>query len=186
MTDTTLTNTSSKARNLAYIGLFVALMAVCSWISIPTTVPFTLQTFAVFVAVGLLGGKRGTIAVVVYVLLGALGLPILANFEGGLGAVLGTTGGYLVGFIFIALVMWLVTKVWGNGIVQLTVSMIIGLALCYAFGTAWFMLVYMNTTGPVGLATVLGWCVIPFIIPDLIKMVVALIVTARLKKYVKD
>lgn len=182
----TMTNTGSKARNLAYIGLFVALMAVCSWISIPTAVPFTLQTFALFAAVGLLGGKRGTIAVVVYVLLGALGLPILANFEGGLGAVLGTTGGYLVGFIFTALEMWLVSKLWGKGIVPLTVSMLIGMVIYYVFGTAWFMVVYMNTTGPVGLATVLGWCVIPFIIPDLIKMVVALIVTTRLGKYVKD
>lgn len=182
----TMTNSAGKARNLAYIGLFVALMAICSWISIPTTVPFTLQTFAVFVAVGLLGGKRGTIAVIVYVLLGALGLPVFANFEGGLGAVLGTTGGYLIGFIFAALEMWLVTKVWGRGVVPLSVSMLLGMVIYYVFGTAWFMVVYMQTTGPVGLVTVLGWCVIPFIIPDVIKAAVAVIVCRRLGKYVKD
>ena len=75
-----------------------ALMAVCSWISIPTAIPFTLQTMAVFLAVGLLGGKRGTLAVTAYVLLGAVGAPVFANFSGGIGILLGQTGGYILGF----------------------------------------------------------------------------------------
>jgi biotin transport system substrate-specific component len=175
----------SKTRDLAYIGLFVALITICSWISIPTTVPFTLQTFAIFVAVGLLGGKRGTIAVVVYLILGAIGLPVYAGFQGGLGAVLGTTGGYLIGFACTALVMWVITHFFGDGIVTLVISMVLGLIACYIIGTIWFMAVYTDASGGVALATVLGWCVVPFIIPDLIKIVVAAIVTKRLKKYVK-
>ena len=76
--------TTLRTVDIAYIGMFVAVIAICSWISIPATVPFTLQTFAVFMAVGLLGGKRGTIAVVTYVLLGAVGAPVFAGFAGGM------------------------------------------------------------------------------------------------------
>lgn len=90
---------------MAYIALFAVLMAVCSWISIPAVVPFTLQTFGVFVAVSVLGGKRGTLAVVLYLLMGVVGLPVFAGFSGGLGVLLGSTGGYIVGFVFTALTM---------------------------------------------------------------------------------
>ena len=77
-----------NVRSMCYVGVFAALMAVCSWIAVPTAVPFTLQTLGVFLAVGLLGGKLGTAAVVVYVLLGAFGLPVFANFSGGAGVLL--------------------------------------------------------------------------------------------------
>ena len=83
--------------DMAYIALFAVVMAVCAWISIPAAVPFTLQTFGVFLAVGLLGGKRGTLAVLIYLLLGAVGIPVFAGFNGGLGYMLGATGGYIVG-----------------------------------------------------------------------------------------
>ena len=119
--------------DMAYIALFAALMAVCSWISIPATVPFTLQTFGVFCAVGLLGGKRGTIAVLVYILLGAVGLPVFSGFKGGFGCLLGTTGGYILGFLLSALVMWAMEKLPGRRGVILTLSMVAGLVVCYAF-----------------------------------------------------
>lgn len=95
----------SKTYDMVYIAVFAVIMAICSWISIPAQVPFTLQTFGVFVAVGVLGGKRGTLAVLVYILLGALGIPVFAGFQGGMGILLGTTGGYIVGFLFSSLVM---------------------------------------------------------------------------------
>ena len=73
----------------------------------------------------------------------------------------------------------------GRKVLPLTVAMLLGLALCYAFGTAWFMLVYARTTGPVGLGTVLGWCVLPFIIPDCAKILCAVVISNRVGKYVK-
>ena len=73
---TSSTSTKMKTLDMAYIGLFAVIIAICSWISIPTVVPFTLQTFAVFLAVAVLGGKRGALSVIVYVLLGAVGLPV--------------------------------------------------------------------------------------------------------------
>ena len=102
---TSMTSTKMQTLDMAYIGLFAVVIAICSWISIPTVVPFTLQTFAVFLAVAVLGGKRGTLAVIVYVLLGAVGLPVFSGFKGGIGVLLNTTGGYIIGFVFSALVM---------------------------------------------------------------------------------
>ena len=174
-----------NVRSMCYVGVFAALMAVCSWISVPTAVPFTLQTLGVFLAVGLLGGKLGTAAVVVYVLLGAFGLPVFANFSGGAGVLLSNTGGYIIGFIFSALFMWAMEHLLGRRTWVLLVSMLAGLVICYAFGTAWFMLLYMRTTGPVGLVTVLGWCVFPFVLPDLLKILLAMTITARLRPYVR-
>ena len=173
---------NSKTFDMAYIALFAVLIAVCSWISIPTAIPFTLQTFAVFLAAALLGGRRGTLAVVVYVLLGAVGVPVFAGFTGGVGIILNNTGGYIIGFIFSALVMWLAERLFGRGMWVQAASMAAGLIVCYAFGTAWFMLVYMREAGAVGLSTVLGWCVLPFVIPDLVKIALALAVSRALKK----
>jgi len=170
-------------RDMAYIGLFAVLITVCSWLSIPTTVPFTLQTFAVFCAVGLLGGKRGTISVLVYLLLGAVGLPVFSGFRGGFGALLGATGGYIAGFFFCAAVYWAVTELFGTKTRVVFPAMLAGLVTLYAFGTAWFMFVYARTTGEIGLRTALAWCVLPFIIPDLLKAALAVMVMKRLSKY---
>ncbi|MCI5869682.1 MAG: biotin transporter BioY [Dorea sp.] len=176
--------TRSKTYDMAYIAIFAVLMAICSWISIPMAVPFTLQTFGVFMAVGVLGGKRGTLAVLIYILLGAVGVPVFAGFSGGIGVLLNTTGGYIVGFLFSALVMWGMETLWGKKPVVQIASMLVGLIVCYALGTIWFMVVYARNTGAVGLGTVLGWCVIPFIIPDLIKIALAFVLSRRLRNYV--
>ncbi|MGN0376149.1 MAG: biotin transporter BioY [Suilimivivens sp.] len=174
-----------KTYDMVYIAVFAVLMAICSWISIPMTVPFTLQTFAVFLAVGVLGGKRGSMAVLIYILLGAVGIPVFAGFQGGIGVILGNTGGYIIGFIFSALVMWAMERLLGKKTWVLALSMVLGLIVCYAIGTVWFMVVYAKNSGAVGLATVLGWCVIPFIIPDLVKIVLALLLSKRLAKIIK-
>ena len=181
---TSMTSTKMQTLDMAYIGLFAVVIAICSWISIPTVVPFTLQTFAVFLAVAVLGGKRGTLAVIVYVLLGAVGLPVFSGFKGGIGVLLNTTGGYIIGFVFSALVMWAFEKSFGKKTWALILSMVLALAVCYAFGTVWFMIVYAKNVGAVGLSAVLGWCVIPFIIPDLTKITLAFILSNRISKAV--
>lgn len=171
----------TNTTDLVYMAVCAALMAICSWISIPTAVPFTLQTFAVFLTVGLLGGKRGTLAVLVYILLGAVGLPVFSGFKGGIGALLGTTGGYIAGFILSAFIMWAMEHFLGRKTWTLALSMILGLIALYGVGTAWFMIVYMQNGTTVSLLTVLGWCVFPFILPDLIKISLALALSSRLR-----
>ena len=166
---------------MAYIALFAAVMAVCAWISVPLgDVPFTLQTFGVFAAVALLGGKRGTLAVLVYLLLGAVGLPVFSGFSGGIGRFAGVTGGYLIGFLLIPLVMWGAQTLFGKGPVVFVLSAALGLAVCYAFGTAWFVLMYAATSGPIGVVSALWSCVIPFLIPDALKLALALVLSRRL------
>ncbi len=175
----------NPAYDIVYVGLFAVLIAVCSWISIPASVPFTLQTFGVFMSVLILGGRRGTLAVLVYVLLGAVGIPVFSGIRGGLHVLLGMTGGYIIGFIFTALLMWGMEKLPGSRKVIQIVSMLLGLVVCYTFGTIWFMIVYSGQNGPVGLMTVLGWCVIPFIIPDLIKIALAYVLSGRIRPLIR-
>ncbi len=177
-TQTKSVSTSSfKTIDIVYIAVFAALMAICSWISIPTTVPFTLQTFAVFLAVRLLGGKRGTLSVLVYILLGAIGVPVFAGFSGGFGVILGSTGGYIIGFIASALIMWAFEKWVGRKNWMYAISMLLGLIACYAIGTVWFNAIYVSEDGSkAGLIATLSWCVFPFIIPDIIKIALAMII----------
>lgn len=169
-----------RTADMAYIALFAVLITVCAWISIPLAVPFTLQTFAVFAALLILGGRRGTCAVGVYLLLGAVGLPVFAGFRGGLGTLLGTTGGYIAGFLFCALLFWAVSARLGGKLWAQVLGCLAGLAACYAFGTAWFLTVYARTAGPIGLGAALGMCVFPFVVPDLVKLALALALSRRL------
>ncbi len=174
-----------KLKEIIYIGLCAIILAICSWITMPSVVPFTLGTFGVFLVTMILGGKRGTIAVLIYILLGMVGIPVFSGFQGGAAVLLGTTGGYIVGYILICLVMWAMEKwaVKSKGIRVL--SMAIGLVLCYICGTLWFMVIYAKNTDSVGIMAVLGWCVFPYVIPDIIKMGLAYILSRKLKSVVK-
>ena len=184
--ETTPHKSKFRTLDMAYMALFAVLMAVCSWISLPLgPVPFTLQTFAVFLAVGVLGGRRGTITILVYILMGAVGLPVFSNFSGGIGQLMGATGGYILGFLGSALVMWAMEGLLGKKTWVLAVSMVLGLVVCYAFGTFWFMQVYARTSGPVGVMAALGWCVFPYILPDLGKIALALLLGNRLSRVLK-
>ena len=174
-----------SAKDLALTGMFAVVIAVCSWVSVPTAVPFTLQTFAVFCALGMLGGKRGTFAVIVYMMLGAVGLPVFANFKGGIGVLLGPTGGYILGFLLTAGLYWLAEKFIGDNIIIKVISMTVGLALCYFFGTVWFVRVFSAANGEMTLYKALQMCVIPFVIWDIIKMALALALTASVRKRIK-
>lgn len=180
------TMSHAKVRDLAYISLMAALLAVCAWIVIPfAAVPFTMQTFGVFAAVGLLGGRRGTAAVVLYLLLGMVGLPVFSGFSSGLGALMGATGGYLLGFLVSALFYWAVTAKWGTRLPVMLAAMLVGLVLCYAFGTLWFVEVYTAGGKTATILSTLGICVFPYVIPDLLKIALALFVTRRVGGYVK-
>ena len=188
MSEAVIRKKSLSTVELVYIAVCAALMAVCSWISIPAIAPlppFTLQTFAVFLILLLLGGRRGFFTVLTYILLGAVGVPVFAQFMGGVGVLLGTTGGYIIGFLFSAAVYWALERVIGDKPALKIAALVLALAVCYAFGTAWFMVVYARQSGPIGLATALGWCVLPFIIPDLVKLALAWALGSMLKKHVK-
>ena len=162
--------------------MMTAVTAVCSWITVPAAVPFTMQTFAVFCTVLLLGGKGSLLSITTYIVLGAVGVPVFSGFKGGLGVLLSNTGGYLIGFIFIPILCIAAEKVFGDRLIPQIATLLLGLIVCYAFGTTWFIHV---STNAVSLKQAMKWCVIPFIIPDLIKLVLAVVLTSRVKKHVR-
>ena len=178
-------NQRLTAKDLSYIAMGVALIAVCSWISIPLPVPITLQTFAICLFTAVLGLRLGLWAVVVYILLGAAGLPVFSGFRSGIGTLLGTTGGYIIGFVFTALAVGLGVKRFGRKPPLLALFMAIGILLCYAFGTAWFVLVYTRTSRAIGVLTALSLCVFPYLLPDAVKILLAVSLTGRLHSLLK-
>lgn len=170
----------TAVKDLVFTAMFAALIAVCSILSIPIgEVPITLQTFAVCLAAAMLGWKRGTLSVFIYVLLGAVGVPVFAGMSGGVGVLAGPTGGYIIGFIPCALLIGLAADKWQRKALPLTLSMILGVLVCYAIGTIWFMIV----TG-MHLGESLMLCVVPFLIPDGVKIALAMILANRLSKVI--
>lgn len=174
--------TRTQTKSMVLCALFAAATAVLSQLSIPlpfTPVPINLATLAIFIAGGLLGPVFGSISLTVYVILGAVGLPVFAQFSGGVGIILGPTGGYILGYIGAAFMTGLIAKrlshsFWGN-----VLAMTAGLAVCYAMGTAWFMI----STGT-GLLAALGMCVVPFLIGDALKIACAAFLVNRLARHV--
>lgn len=177
-----------RTLDVCYIALFVALIAICSWISIPiAAIPYTLQLLAILVCAGLLGWKRAAIALVAYLLLGAVGVPVFAGFTSGLFTA--PSRGYVVGFLFTAVVAGLGYKIKiKNPVVSFIVHfafMAAGVLLCYVFGTAWFMVYMQNANKAVTLAYALSVCVLPYLWFDGVKIVFSIFLVNRLKGYVK-
>lgn len=173
-------NTSSlKIRRMVLCALFTALTAVCSQIAVPTPwgVPVNLALFAVYMAGTMLGAAWGTASMVVFAALAAIGVPVLAGFNGGPSAIFGKTGGYVLGYLLAALVTGLLAKHWGRRFWQLCVAMVLGCAACYALGTLWFV----QLTG-VDLAAALGMCVVPYLPGDVVKILLAALLTIQLDK----
>ncbi len=164
-----------KLINLTYIAMSAAIMAVCSWIMIPMTVAVTLQTFAVLTVSSLFGARTGVAATAVYLLLGGLGLPVFSGFRGGIGHLLGPSGGYLMGFILTALAVGLLSKTR----FPLWASMTLGVIASYAAGTVWYAVIYSGGKGIWEIALV---CVVPFIPFDAVKIAAASFVVKRLKR----
>jgi len=133
----------------------------------------------------MLGLKNGLLTVIVYILLGLIGVPVFSNFGAGPGVLFGITGGYIVGFIFTALIVGGAVKQFGRKIGVYVFSMILGVAVCYAFGTAWFMVWSANSGSPATLGAALMSCVVPFILPDLVKIAAASVICSKLAKHIR-
>ena len=182
-----------KTYNIVLIAVSAALITICSWISITAgPVPFTLQTMAIFAVLMTIGGARGSLAVIIYLLLGLVGVPVFAGFKGGPASFLGPTGGFLVGFAVASLVWILIEKLlrdkMSSSMLRRIIYGVINSVICeivmYAIGVIWFIVVYGQQTGPIGLGAVLSMCVMPFIIPDIIKIAAAVVIGERAGKLI--
>ena len=159
----------SRISSLARAAVMTAVTCVLAPLSVPIgPVPISLTNFAIFLSLYVLNWKWATGSYLVYLVIGMVGMPVFSGFTGGLGKLVGPTGGYLVGFVPMAIITGMVIDKCSRRWVHF-LAMILGTAICYAFGTAWFCL---QSGTPVGAA--LSACVIPFIPGDLLKIVLVL------------
>ena len=167
-----------KTRDIVLIGVFAAMICVFAPFSVPVgPIPISLASFAVYIA-SVLGAKKGCAAVGIYILIGALGLPVFSGFSGGISKIAGLTGGYIIGYMFCALLSGIIIERAGNKKSAYPMAFIIGTAVLYAFGTAWFMIQSGN-----GLYESLLACVIPFLIGDAVKIAAASVIVYRMRSY---
>ena len=170
-----------KIRRIAFIGVFAALTAVLAQISFPipfANVPFTLAIAGVMLTGAILPPVDAFFALLAYLLVGLAGVPVYSQFTAGPGILFGITGGYIFGYAAMAPIIAFAAKRFQKHLYPaLIVGMIVGLAVCYIIGTAWYMLL----TGA-DLVVALSGCVIPFIIPDLIKAVLMASLAIALRK----
>ena len=178
----TVAATRSKTYDIVYIAVFAVIMSICSWISIPipgTSVPINLATFAVILAGLMLGSRDGAIAMLVFLALGAIGVPVFHSFTGGMGIVFGPTGGFLIGYIALAFFAGLAAKESEHPVRNYILFTVIGEVVLYALGSAWFIFQAGSN-----IQTALMACVVPFLPGDAVKMVLAYLVAGRLKKVI--
>ena len=171
-----LAQTSSRTRSIAFTALSIAIMAVSAWITVPIgPVPFTLQMFAVTFAIVLLTPRQAIGAIAGYLALGAIGVPVFSGMRGGIGVLLGPTGGFLWGYLFgVAAAVALLALVRKRGIDNFGVCVAAGIvftAIAYVCGWAWYMVV--ASVDPIASFAV---TVAPFIVVDLVKIVAAVAV----------
>ena len=162
---------------LIFMALMAAVMCIAGPLAVPIgPVPITLTNLVIYIAVGVLGTAQGTISYCLYLLLGMVGLPVFSGYAGGLGKLAGPTGGYLIGFIAMALIGGIVMEVSHRKLIPTLIGWFIGTAVDYLFGTLWFMFVTkMN------LSASLMMCVVLFIPGDLIKIVLAYCLSKKIK-----
>ena len=169
---------TARTKKIVLIGLMTAVTCILGPLSIPLPFspgPISLTNFAIFLAVFILGMKDATISFIIYLLLGAVGVPVFSAFSGGLGKLVGPTGGYLFGFIFLALIMGFFMEHFDRKIVPTIIGMIIGMAVCYIFGTVWLAKLMSLSFNE---ALALG--VLPYLAGDVAKIIIAVIIGPRL------
>ncbi len=165
----------TQTRHMAQCGLLAGLMAVCAWLSIPLPpISFTLQTFAICLALGILGGKWGSVSIWIYLLLGAVGLPVFAGFRGGIAVLLGPTGGFLWGFALSGPVYRLTEKLGSLP------AMAAALGVCYLCGCLWYRVYAPGTS----LWTAFLICALPYLVPEAGKVTLAWYLSRRIRKHI--
>ena len=166
---------------MAVTALMAAVLCVLGPLSVPIgAIPISLSNFVICLAAWLLGARFGTLSVAIYLAIGLVGVPVFSGYGAGIAKLAGPTGGYLVGYLLMAFIGGLfIEKSKGQPVVS-AVGLILGDAACYVLGTIWFMIL----TGA-DLVSALGWCVLPYLPGDAVKIVLAAVLTMQLDKRLK-
>lgn len=168
---------------MVFTALFTAVTCILAPLSITipvSPVPVSLTILAIFLSVYALGMKYGTVSLLIYLLIGLVGVPVFSGFKGGPGVLLGPTGGYIIGFVFVAVISGLFIDRSGSKIYMHALGMIIGTAICYAFGTSW-----LAREAGLSFMQALFAGVIPFIPADAVKIVIALLVGPKIRRIIR-
>jgi len=167
-----------NTRQLTLIGVMAAVTCILGPLSLPIgVVPISLTNLAIYFAIYALGGKRGTLSYIVYLFIGLVGLPVFSGFSGGVPKLFGPTGGYLIGFVFMAFISGIFIDKFSNKIYMCFLGMVLGTIVTYIFGTAW--LAY-EAHMPFNKALAVG--VLPFIPGDIVKITIASLIGPQIKK----
>lgn len=188
---------NSKTKELTLIGLMAALICIMGPLSITipiSPVPISLTNFALYFVVYVLGMKRGTMSYCIYLLIGLVGLPVFSAFTSGPAKLLGPTGGYLIGFLFAALICGFLVDRWNGNVFMYSVGMVLGAVVYYLFGTVWLAF-YLSMQGAAGqgggMSAVLAGMnfkaalaagVFPFIAGDVLKMIVCVLIAPQVRR----
>lgn len=167
-----------KNKKMVYCALMAAVLCVISPLSIPVgAVPISLATLGVMLAGALLGAQLGTLSVLIYLVLGWVGLPVFAGYSSGFTCLFGPTGGYMIGYLFLAFLTGVLYK--KKTLPYLVGSILVGELVLYLLGTIWFMFVAQTS-----LVSALTICVLPFIPGDIAKIVLVCLLLPQLEKVV--
>lgn len=172
-----------QTKTISLVGLMTALICVLGPLSIPlpfSPVPISLTNLAIYFTIYVIGMKRGTLSYLIYLLIGFVGIPVFSSFTGGAGKLLGPTGGYLIGFIFMALICGFFVDKWTTKLYLHFIGMVLGTAVCYLFGTVW--LAYQ---AGMSFQAALAAGVIPFLPGDLAKIIIAMLLGPQVSKKLK-
>lgn len=170
----------NKLRGMVMCALFGALICICAPWAVPFTVPITLATFAVYVTAATLGIRRSVPSVLLYIVIGTVGMPVFSGFRGGIASLAGPTGGFIIGYIPCALICALTADLWNGrrgAVIANMVGMTVGTVVLYVVGAAWYML-----TTNTGFCVAVSVCILPFLAGDAVKIAVAAILSVSLRK----
>ncbi len=174
-----------RVQSMILVALFATLMCIGAWIHFPSPVPATMQTFVVFVALGLLGSKSTFIMLLVYVALGAVGLPVFSGFTSGVGALTGPTAGFIWGFLLGVPVFYIFEKYFLQKKALIIIGYIIYILIHYIPGALWYCYFNLGVLSVEGIISSAVVTVVPFILPDAVKLALSLIVTERIRRIKK-
>lgn len=168
---------------MSLTALSASFIALCSWITVPFAVPFTMQTFAVFLVLLSFGGKIGSMSVLLYLMIGAFGVPVFSSFGAGPSALLGPSGGFLWGFLVMTLIYLCLERFFAKKPFLSLLVLLLGLLVCYIIG-AWYFYI-TAASGTFDFANALLVCVVPYMIPDVLKLLLAFALHKKLKCFIK-
>ncbi len=172
-----------NTKHIAFIGFMAAVICITAPFSFPlpiSPVPISFGTLAIYFATSILGMRNGTLSVIIYILLGLAGLPVFSHFTGGVGILLGPTGGYLIGYVLLALIYGFFVDNYSNNLLLCVLGIFLGTFACYLFGTIW-----LSRHASLSFLHSLSVAVIPFLPGDLAKMVISLIGSHHIRKRLK-